>query len=100
MIYFIELEGIPYHPATLADYGIMLHALGFEDVKLADINAWYRVLAKKEVARLNGELFGLMTEKLGVEARGHFMEEWRMQTVVLEKGELGPGSMWGRKLTW
>src|SRR6185436_19041544 len=91
MLYFIELEGIPYHPTTLAEYGLMLGELGFEDVKLVDINAWYRDLAKQELARIKGELFNLMTEKLGAEARDHFIEDWRMLTVVLQKGELRPG---------
>jgi len=97
MIYFIELEGIPYHPATLSEYGIMLHEIGFEQVKLADINAWYRDLAQQELGRLKGELFALMTEKLGDEARDHFIEDWRMLTVVLDKGELRPGRLWARK---
>jgi phosphoethanolamine N-methyltransferase len=97
MIYFIELEGIPYHPATLADYGLMLHDLGFEQVRLQDTNAWYRDLAKQELARLKGELFDVMTQKLGKEARDHFIEDWRMLTVVLEKGELRPGRFWARK---
>lgn len=97
MLYFIELEGISYHPATLAEYGIMLHELGFEDVKLLDINTWYRDLAKQELARLKGELFDVMTEKLGIEARDHFIEDWRMLTVVLEKGELRPGRLWAGK---
>ncbi|HET6619230.1 MAG TPA: methyltransferase domain-containing protein [Dongiaceae bacterium] len=97
MIHFIELEGIPYHPVTLADYGLMLHEAGFEQVKLLDINAWYRDLAKQELARLKGELFGLMTEKLGVDARDHFIEDWRMLTVVLDKGELRPGRLWASK---
>jgi phosphoethanolamine N-methyltransferase len=97
MLYFIELEGIPYHPATLAEYGILLHKIGFEDVKLVDINAWYRDLAKQELARLKGELFGLMTDKLGVAARDHFIEDWRMLTVVLDKGELRPSRLWATK---
>lgn len=97
MIYFIELEGIPYHPITLADYGLMLHEIGFEDVRLLDINAWYRDLAKQELARLKGELFEVMTAKLGAEARDHFLENWRMLTVVLEKGELRPGRFWACK---
>ncbi len=94
MLYFIELEGIPYHPTTLADYGSMLHELGFEQVKLQDINSWYRDLAKQELARLKGELFDVMTDKLGIDARDHFIEDWRMLTVVLEKGELRPGRLW------
>jgi phosphoethanolamine N-methyltransferase len=97
MLYFIELEGIPYHPVTLAEYGLILHETGFEDVRLLDINTWYRDLAKQELARLKGELFGLMTEKLGNEARDHFIEDWRMLTVVLEKGELRPGRLWASK---
>jgi SAM-dependent methyltransferase len=97
MIYFIELEGIPYHPTTLAEYGLMLGELGFVDVKLVDINAWYCELAKQELARIKGELFDLMTEKLGAEARDHFIEDWRMLTVVLERGELRPGRLWARK---
>lgn len=97
MVYFIELEGIPYHPATLSEYGLMLHETGFEDVKLLGINAWYRDLAKQELARLKCELFDLMTDKLGAEARDHFIEDWRMLTVVLEKGELRPGRLWASK---
>jgi phosphoethanolamine N-methyltransferase len=97
MIYFIELEGIPYHPTTLAEYGTMLHAAGFDEIKLLDINAWYRGLAKEELARLKGELYATMTEKLGDKSRDHFIEDWRMLTVVLDKGELRPGRIWARK---
>ena len=97
MLYFIELEGIPYHPTTLAEYGVMLHDTGFEQVRLEDINAWYRGLAKEELARLKGELYDAMTEKLGPGARDHFIEDWRMLTVVLDKGELRPGRLWARK---
>ena len=97
MLYFIELEGIPYHPASLAEYGIMLHAAGFDDVRLEDINAWYCGLAREELARLKGELYSVMTEKLGEKTRDHFIEDWRMLTVVLDKGELRPGRLWARK---
>lgn len=97
MIYFIELESIPYHPATLAEYGMMLHAAGFDQVKLLDISAWYRDLARQELVRLKGELFDVVTTKLGEQARDHFIEDWRMLTVVLDKGELRPGRLWATK---
>jgi SAM-dependent methyltransferase len=97
MIYFIELEGIPYHPITLAEYGRVLHEIGFEQVKLLDINGWYRDVAQEELARLKGELFDTMTSKLGDKVRDHFIEDWRMLTVVLDKGELRPGRLWARK---
>jgi hypothetical protein len=66
-------------------------------VRLLDLNAWYRDLGKQELARMKGELFDLMTEKLGEKARDHFLEDWRMLTVVLDKGELRPGRLWARK---
>jgi phosphoethanolamine N-methyltransferase len=97
MLYFIELEGIPYHPATLAEYGLMLHEIGFENVRLQDLNAWYRELGRQEYARMKGELFDLMTEKLGTKVRDHYLEDWRMLTVVLDKGELRPGRLWATK---
>jgi SAM-dependent methyltransferase len=97
MLYFIELEGIPYHPTTLAEYGLMLHEIGFQQVQLQDLNAWYRELGRQEYARMKGELFDLMTEKLGTEVRDHFLEDWRMLTVVLDKGELRPGRLWGTR---
>ena len=97
MIYFIELEGIPYHPVTLAEYGVMLRETGFEQVKLVDIADWYRGLAKQELARLKGELFDVMTVKLGDKTRDHFIEDWRMLTVVLDNGELRPGRLWAKK---
>jgi phosphoethanolamine N-methyltransferase len=75
----------------------MLHEAGFDEIKLLDINAWYRDLAKEELARLQGELYHLMTEKLGDASRDHFLEDWRMLTVVLDKGELRPGRLWARK---
>src|SRR5688572_5864043 len=34
MIYFIELEGILYHPTTLAEYGVMMNASGFDVIKM------------------------------------------------------------------
>jgi len=46
---------------------------------------------------LKGELYDLMTEKLGDTSRDHFLEDWRMLTVVLDKGELRPGRLWARK---
>ena len=97
MLYFIELEGIPYHPTTLANYGLMLHETGFEQVRLQDLNAWYRELGRQEYARMKGELHDLMTEKLGIQVRDHFLEDWRMLTVVLDKGELRPGRLWAAK---
>ena len=98
MMRFMELEGAAdYHPATLPDYRTMLQAAGFEQVRLMDLTERNCRLAKQELSRMRGELYDVMTRKLGSEGRDHWIEDWRMQTVVLEKGELRPGRMWARK---
>ena len=38
-----------------------------------------------------------MTVKLGTKVRDHYLEDWRMLTVVLDKGELRPGRLWATK---
>ena len=46
---------------------------------------------------MRDELYAVMTQKLGPAGRDHWIEDWRMQTVVLEKGELRPGRLWAHK---
>jgi phosphoethanolamine N-methyltransferase len=97
MRYFVELEGIPYHPATIAEYQRLYSAAGFADVRLLDTTEWYRDLAREEYLRLQGELHHVMTRRLGAPTRDHFIEDWRMLVVVLERGELRPSRFWARK---
>ena len=95
--YFVELEGIPYRNATAPQYLAMLPAAGFTDVRLDDFNAWYLALAGDEYAKLQGPFFDVLTERLGIAARDHFIEDWRMLCRVLESGELRPSRFWARK---
>jgi SAM-dependent methyltransferase len=97
MEYFFEMEGLTYHLVTLAQYGRLLHAAGFIDIQLTDITAQYRAEAHEELARMKGELAGMMLAELGAEGNAHFLEDWRSLTVVLEKGELRPARIWAKK---
>ncbi len=97
MLYFIELEGIPYHQATLEEYEQMLQAAGFTDVTTFDAAEWYTSLAADEYDRLRGELRDELTSRLGATARDHFIENWRMLKQVTAGGELRPARFQARK---
>lgn len=97
MEYFFEMEGLTYHLVTLAEYGTLLHAAGFVDVKLEDITEIYRREAQDELARMKGELGPVMLAELGEAGNAHFLEDWRSLTVVLDKGELRPARIWATK---
>jgi phosphoethanolamine N-methyltransferase len=97
MEYFFKLEGLTYHLVTLAEYGQFLHDAGFVDIRLEDITERYRSEAHEELARMKGELAGMLLAEMGVEGNAHFLENWRSLTVVLDKGELRPARISARK---
>ena len=97
MEYFFKMEGLTYNLVTLAEYGVLVHGAGFQDVTLQDITDQSQVQARGELARMQGELYGVLTQALGADSRDFFIEDWRSLTVVLDKGELRPARMRARK---
>ena len=97
MRYFFELEELTYHMDTLEAYGDILRDCGFVDVALADTTAELRAEAADEYARMLGPLHGQMAKALGPEMQAHFIEDWRMLTIVLDAGELRTGRLRARK---
>ncbi len=97
MRYFFELEGLTYHMDTLEAYGGILRDCGFVDVVLTDTSAELRAEAADEYARMQGPLHDQMGKALGPEMQTHFIEDWRMLTVVLDAGELRTGRLRARK---
>lgn len=99
MLRWFELEGLTYAMDHLDNYLAMLRATGFEEVSGVDVNAEYALVAHAEYERMNGEWYGRMTDLLGPERRDHFIEDWRVLTVVLDNGELRPAYFRGRRLS-
>jgi phosphoethanolamine N-methyltransferase len=93
MLEFFRLEGITYNMATLEESAAVLSAAGFTDIEVRDRNAWYRDLARREVAALEGELYPVLTAKIGAARADHFVANWRQMVVVLTRGELRPGHL-------
>jgi len=88
MRYWFEMEGLTYAMDTLENYERMLREAGFVDICCSDNTAWYREHAKKEYARMVGELHEHMVAALGEDSAGHYVENWRASSVVLDNGEL------------
>ncbi|MDH3193608.1 MAG: methyltransferase domain-containing protein [Acidimicrobiia bacterium] len=90
MHYWFELEGLQYAMDHLDNYLSMLEQAGFSAVSGTDDNERYRAVAHEEHARMQDEWFGRMTDLLGEERRDHFIENWRVLTIVLDQGQLRP----------
>ena len=70
---------------------------GFVEIEARDRHEWYRNLARRECAALEGELRALVTARIGEERTEHFVNNWRQLVVVLERGELRPAHLKARK---
>ena len=93
MLRFFELEGLTYHMATLDDAGRLLAEAGFEGIELEDLTDEYRRQAHREYEQMRGPWNGRMSRLLGEDKAAHFVENWRVLTVVLDRGELRPGRL-------
>jgi phosphoethanolamine N-methyltransferase len=91
MLEFFRLEGIAYSMATLAESATGLQAAGFADIEVRDRHDWYRELAKRELAAMEGSLHPTIVARIGAERARHFLANWRQMVIVLERGELRPG---------
>jgi len=97
MLEYFRLEGIAYNMATMAETSATLSGAGFIDIEGRDRNAWYRDLARGELAALAGELRPLVTARIGRERAEHFIANWQQLLLVLERGELRPTHFKARK---
>lgn len=90
MKYYVELEGISYYLDTLDNYRTMLEGAGFHIKHMQDISAAYGLKAQQEYGQMKNTIHEEMLALLGQSETDHFVENWRMLTVVLENGELRP----------
>lgn len=93
MLEFFRLEGITYNLASADDTEAALRGAGFTHVEVHDRNAWYRELAARELAKMQGEWYPQMERRLGRERAQHFVTNWRQLVLVLGRGELRPAHM-------
>jgi ubiquinone/menaquinone biosynthesis C-methylase UbiE len=97
MLEYFRLEGLAYNMSTLAETGRMLSSAGFVDVELRDRNEWYRDLAERESAAMQGEWYPTILSHLGENRAQHFVANWRQLALVLRRGELRPAHYRARR---
>jgi SAM-dependent methyltransferase len=97
MLEFFRLEGIAYNMANMTETTAALSRAGFIEIEVRDRNDWYRQLARRELAALEGELQVLVRERIGAQRAAHFIDNWRQMVRVLESGELRPAHLKARK---
>jgi ubiquinone/menaquinone biosynthesis C-methylase UbiE len=97
MKHYVEQEGLSFGMASPETYRRALDAAGFEDIRLANRNGWYRQQAARELALLEGALYDRAVAAAGRQVVDHNIGTWRAMLVVLETGEHCPHHFHGRK---
>ena len=87
---YIEAEGLSFGMGSPKRYKEAMTRAGFTDISTESRNAWYREEARRELNRLQGELYEqavALTSKAFVEKNLH---TWRAMQKVLDSGEHCP----------
>lgn len=90
MAQYIAAEGLDFGMATPARYIGALREAGFSDVSVASRNAWYRQVARDELARLQGAAGAAAARVVGQPFVDHNIAIWQRMIPVLDSGEHCP----------
>ncbi len=94
---YLIAEGFDFGVASANTYRSALEAAGFEDIEIVDRNDWYRGEARREREQLRGALYDGLASQVGNEFLEHQIDVWNKMIVVLDKGDLRPTHLRGRK---
>lgn len=97
MAAYIAAEALDFGMASPARYERALHAAGFVEIALRNRNAWYREVARDELARLTGTDHERFVELLGPEEVASQIATWTAMVPVLESGEHCPHHLRARR---
>lgn len=97
MTAYLAAEGLSFGMASPDRYRAAMEGAGLVDVTTVSRNAWYREVAREEVARLEGPLYQAATNEVGEDYVQKNLRTWKAMQVVLETGEHCPTHLRGRK---
>jgi phosphoethanolamine N-methyltransferase len=83
--------------ATPARYGAAMAAQGFHEIRITSRNAWYRDEARREVARMKGDLGAKAAAVVGQDFVDQNIGIWERMIPVLDTGEHCPTHLAGQK---
>lgn len=87
---YLAAEGLSFGMASPLRYRRALEKAGFTAINLRDRNAWYRDVARAELARLEGPLYAKAALTVGVDYVRKNIHTWQCMIKVLDSGEHRP----------
>ena len=87
---YIAAEGLDFGMATPKRYLDAMLAAGFKDGKAISRNDWYRVRAREELERLNGDVGKAAAQIVGRDFVNQNIDIWSRMVPVLDSGEHCP----------
>ena len=97
MAEYIAAEGLDFGMATPARYLEAMAAAGFTDGQTTSRNGWYRVQAREELARLQGQAGDTAAKVVGRAFVDQNIGIWSRMIPVLDSGEHCPTHLAARK---
>ena len=94
---YIAAEGLSFAMASPARYAEAMRRAGFAEVVTRDRNPWYREVARTELERLKGPLYGEVASALGAAYVDKNIRTWEAMQKVLDSGEHRPTHLRGWK---
>ena len=94
---YVAAEGLSFAMASPARYADAMRNAGFRDVGVRDRNPWYREVAREELARLKGPLYGAVAAVVGAAYVDKNIRTWEAMQKVLDSGEHRPTHLRGWK---
>ncbi len=86
-----------YFLETIDNTARLLESLGLTEIETRDRNAWYRDLAREEVAQITGPKHAQVLALFGEEAARHWITRVEKKAAAVKKGDLRPGHIRARK---
>ncbi len=96
---WLDIVGISFDMETPARTAAALEAAGFIEVQLRDRNDWYRKVVRDELALASGDNLERLAAVIGRQAAEHRRASSMAKRAVVDRGELRPVHMRGRKPT-
>ncbi|MGJ7041376.1 phosphoethanolamine N-methyltransferase [Shinella sp. BE166] len=94
---YIAAEGLSFGMASSRRYLRAMAAAGFVDGAVESRNAWYREVARDELARLKGPLYAAAVAAVGEAHVEKNIRTWTAMQKVLDSGEHCPTHLRGSK---
>ncbi len=87
---YVAAEGLSFNQASPARYRLAMERAGFRDIVITDRNPWYREVARDELRRLKGPLYGKVAAAVGADYVDKNIRTWEAMQIVLDSGEHRP----------